>query len=453
MKISSVLLTMLAICLGPHAVAQVQPGAGPMRFTLNEAKNFALNNSPVLLNSARDVEIAKKKIWETTATGLPQANLSSSYNYSPTLSGLTQIFSGGDTTGSGGGSPFGFTINPKDMKTSFNMDIQVSQLIFSGQYIVGLQASKAYSGLSKLAISKSKIDLAESISNVYFEVLVFSATKKVLDSTLAVVEKTRYETEQGYKNGFKESTDVDQLKIQSLNIKSSLSTMERQIEFTERVLKFQMGLPIDQPIVLTDNIEVLVQIMQLEAAIIDSLKIEDNIDYQMASTQEKLMKLSMRAKMAQFLPTIAGFYNRHEDFDNNFFNDQSPNMLGLSLSLPLWSSGQRISQVGQSRLEYLKAQTNKEMLSESLLIQYETVLAGFLSARDIYIMQKETRDLSLRVYLKSITKFREGIGSSLEMNEAQRQYFTAEGSYYGALMTLVSTKANLENLLAKTNSY
>ncbi len=163
------------------------------------------------------------------------------------------------------------------------------------------------------------------------------------------------------------------------------------------------------------------------------------------------MKLNLQVRMAEFLPTLSGFYNRHEDFDKNFFNDQSPNMLGLSLRFPLWTSGQRLSQVGQARLEYLKAQTNKKQFSESLLIQYETALSAFLSARDVYAMQKENRDLSLRVYMRSIAKFREGLGSSLDMNQAQSQYFSAEGNYYNALMTLVSTKATLTSLLAKSD--
>ena len=448
MKISSALSLIIAIGISLPVTSQSQKGSGPMRFSLEEAKNFAITNSPVLLNSARDVEIAKKMIWENAATGLPQANLTSSYNYSPKLAGLTQIFTGGDSTG-GGSNPFGFTINPNDLKTSFIMDVQVSQLIFSGQYIVGLHASKVYENLSRLANSKSKISLVESITDVYFGILVLHETKKVMDSTLAVVDKTHHETEQMYKNGFAQSTDVDQLRIQSLNILSSLSGIKRQIEFTERLLKFQMGLPIDQPIVLTDDIDRLTGILQLEAAAIDSFNIEDNIDYRMASTQEKLMKLNLQVRMAEFLPTLAGFYNRHEDFDKNFFNDQSPNMLGLSLRFPLWTSGQRLSQVGQARLEYMKAQTNKEQFSESLLIQYETALSAFLSARDVYAMQKENRDLSLRVYMRSIAKFREGLGSSLDMNQAQSQYFSAEGNYYNALMTLVSTKATLTSLLAK----
>ena len=119
--------------------------------------NYALKNSPILLNSARDVEIAKKQVWENTATGLPQANLSSAYSYSPELAGLSDLFTGagGDSTGSGG-SPFGFEINPNDLKTSFSMDIQVNQLIFSGQYLVGLKAAKVFAGLSELAAYQIK---------------------------------------------------------------------------------------------------------------------------------------------------------------------------------------------------------------------------------------------------------------------------------------------------------
>lgn len=449
MKVSPIIsiIIVLLLQLSENLLSQI-PG-GPMKFSLNEAKEYALENSPVLLNSTRDVEIAKAKIWETTATGLPQAGLSGSYSYSPRLAGLTEIFIGGDTTGGGGENPFGFDINPDDLKTSFFMDVQVSQLIFSGQYIVGLQAAKAYANLSKLSNSKSRADLIETISNVYAEVLVNRSTKTTLDSTLAVVEKTYYESEQLYKSGFAEATDVDQLRIQYLNIRSTLSFMERRIEFTERLLKFHIGLPVNNPIELTDNIEGMINSMQLETVITDSLNIHENITYKMALTSEALSQLNMRVKKAQFLPTLAGFYNRHEDFDDNFFNDQSPNMFGLSLNFPLFSSGQRISQVSQARLEFLKARTQREMLSESLAIQYETMLAGYISARDIFNMQKENRDLSYKVYLNSITKFREGVGSSLDMNQAQNQYFTAENNYYSALMALVMAKSNLENLLTQ----
>ncbi|HJZ41321.1 MAG TPA: TolC family protein [Bacteroidales bacterium] len=439
MRNISVLLTMLLFFIALPARTQEQQAEQPLQFSLNEARTYALNNSPVLLNSARDVEIARKKIWENTATGLPQASLNSSYAYTPELAGLS------DQLGE-----FIPDFNPEDLKTSFLMTIQVNQLLFNGQYIVGLQAAKVYAGFSRLADTRSKIGILESITNTYFTTLIARETKSVLDSTLAAVEKTNFETEQMYKNGFVEATDVDQLKILVSNIKSSLSVAIRQSELLERLLKYQMGLPIEKSIVLTDNIDLLVAAMNLEASITDSFRLEKNIDFNILDTQEKLMKLNLQATMSQYLPTVSGYYAYYKSLDENFFNDQSPNTFGLSLSLPLFSSGQRMSQVSQKRIDFLKAQTNKQMAAESLLLQYETAHSEYLSAQDIYVMQKENRDLSQRIYRKSIIKFREGIGSSLDLNLTQSQFFEAEGMYFNALISLVSAKTKLESLLAES---
>jgi outer membrane protein TolC len=151
-----------------------------------------------------------------------------------------------------------------------------------------------------------------------------------------------------------------------------------------------------------------------------------------------------------YLPTVSGYYSYYESLDNNFFNDQSQSTFGLSLAFPIFSSGMRMSQVKQRLLEYQKAQTNKEMGADNLNIEYETALSGFIAARDIYFLQRENRNLSLRIYRKSIVKFQEGVTGSLDLNQTQQQYFTAEGTYFNALMALVSAKARLDYLLTKT---
>jgi len=258
-----------------------------------------------------------------------------------------------------------------------------------------------------------------------------------------------YETEQMYKQGFVESTDVDQFRILVFNIKSSLAVSERQIEITERLLKFQMGIPIDQTILLTDQIDPLMDRMKLEIFLIDSFDVEKNIDYQMLATREKLMGLNVKVKQSEFLPSLAGFYNHNWDFDDNFFNDQSPDMLGLSLSFPIWSSGQRLSRVGQARLAFEQAKTNRQMVMESLKIEFENTRSAFLSSLDIYTIQKENRDLALRIYNKSIIKYKEGVASSLDLKQTQQQYFHAESEYYGAMMGLVSAKSKLDNLFSE----
>ena len=194
-----------------------------------------------------------------------------------------------------------------------------------------------------------------------------------------------------------EQTDVDQLKILESNIKSSLSVTSRQIGIMERMLKFQMGLPIDQPIILTDQIDPLVIIMNLETAVIDTFDLGSNVDYNMMQTQEKLRLLNYKLSKSMFLPTISGYYSYYKSLDNNFFNDQSPNTYGLSLSFPIFSSGMRLSQVKQRELEYQQAQTNKKMGADNLRIEYESAPSGFLTARDVYFLQQENKNLALRI--------------------------------------------------------
>jgi outer membrane protein len=385
------------------------------------------------------VEIARKMIWENTATGLPQVDVNSQYAYSPQLAGLS------DQLGN-----FIPDFNPSDLKTSFFISGQVNQLIFNGAYIVGLKAAKVYANLSELADTKSKIGLEESITNTYFTALVAKQSSDILDSTLTAIQQTLFQSQQMFNNGFLEQTDVDQLKILESNIKSNLAVTRRQIGIMERMLKFEMGLPIDQPIILTDQIDPLVNIMNLETAVIDSFDLESNVDYNMMQTTEKLRLLNYKLSKTQFLPTIHGYYSYYKSLDNNFFNDQSPNTVGLSLSFPIFSSGMRLSQVKQRELEYEQAQTNKKMGADNLRIEYESALSGFLTARDVYFLQQENRNLALRIYKKSIIKFQEGVSGSLDLNTTQQQYFTAEGTYFNALMALVTAKAKLDNLLTKT---
>ena len=437
MKVRSLLFLTLLFCVVFSANAQTSPSQ-PLKFSLSEAKDYALNNSPVLLNSARDVEIAKKMIWENTATGLPQVDVNSSYAYSPQLAGLS------DQLGS-----FIPDFNPNDLKTSFFVGGQVNQLIFNGAYIVGLKAAKVYANLSELADTKSKIGIEENITNTYFTALVAKQSSDILDSTLTAIQQTLYQSEQMFKNGFLEQTDVDQMKILESNIKSNLSVTLRQVGIMERMLKFQMGLPIDQPIILTDQIDPLVNIMSLETAVIDSFDLGSNVDYNMMQTQEKLRLLNYKLSKSMFLPTVSGYYSYYKSLDNNFFNDQSPNTYGLSLSIPIFSSGMRLSQVKQREIEYQQAQTNKKMGADNLIIEYESALSGFLTARDVYFLQQENRNLALRIYRKSIIKFQEGVSGSLDLNTTQQQYFTAEGTYFNALMALVTAKAKLDNLLTK----
>ena len=165
-------------------------GNAQSAFSLKEAIQYGLTNNLDIKNSSVDMEIAEKKIWETTSIGLPQISGSAQFkNFIdiPTTVVPAIMFNPNAGENEMMGLKFG---------TDYNLTgtLQVSQLIFSGNYLVGLQASKTYSNISKQVKEKKELDVKESITSAYYTVIVLKANKDVLDSTMKTIEKLYEQT-------------------------------------------------------------------------------------------------------------------------------------------------------------------------------------------------------------------------------------------------------------------
>ena len=320
-------------------------------FSLDQAKKYAMENSPVLKNSNIDLEIAKKKIWETTAIGLPQASAKLSGSYMLKVPTLFESFSGLDnigTTISRLYSIAGTEASPipdsekskyilgvldtvkleaekteankdqniKDMKWGATIDVTVSQLIFSGAYLVGLQTTKAFKGMSELAITKSVKDLEESVSNAYHLVLVMQENRKIMQSIYEQTVKTATEMGAMYKAGFVEETTVDQLKLVANNLKNTLAVMDNQVEVSKNLLRLQMGFDMNTDIILTEQLDNMLQ-QNIQLSLLSSeLNLNNNIDFQLVQNATKLKQLQLRYQKSTLLPEVAAFYQYDHQFND-----------------------------------------------------------------------------------------------------------------------------------------
>ena len=135
-------------------------------FSLNEAIDHALKNNYSAINASRDIEAAKKKKWETTTIGLPQINASLGYQNNIELqkSLIPAEFFGG-AKGEFAEVAFGTRHNMLGSAT-------VSQLLFNGSYLVGLQSAKVYLQISENAKVKTNQEIREMVINSYGNVLL-----------------------------------------------------------------------------------------------------------------------------------------------------------------------------------------------------------------------------------------------------------------------------------------
>ncbi|NJK86763.1 MAG: TolC family protein [Bacteroidales bacterium] len=187
-----------------------------------------------------------------------------------------------------------------DFKSSSPLDITVSQLVFSGGYIVGLQTSKTYKSLSEIALTKSINDLKETVTSNYFMVLVLNENLKQLDTLLSNTQKLYNETLATFKLGFIEETDVDQVKIVLSNLKNQVNNLKRQVDISERLFKYTIGMDLNNNLEFTDSLNSLITETQILEYAVSDFNVENYADYQLVKNQEKLMELNLRYQKTNF---------------------------------------------------------------------------------------------------------------------------------------------------------
>lgn len=442
-KILGILALMIVIFSSVGANEKVN------RFSLEEAKAYAMENSWFIKNTSLEVSKARKKVWETITTGLPQVSGSSAYNKFLNLpvSLIPGEFFGGDPGtyipvkfGQDYSSDFGFT---------------VSQMIFDGSYIVGVGSSQIYLDLARQSNEKTAIDIRNAVAQAYYMVLIGEENLKVMLENLENTRKMLFETNEYYKNGFMEEQDVDQMRILVKSAENEVIKAEREIKIATTVLKYTMGMPLEDEIQLTDELSsFLAPLLRNDSP--EGFDYTSHIDYRMAATQlnaaEKLLKL----EKTSFLPRLSGFYSytktAYGNKANLFASEQSwypSSLVGLSLSVPLFTSGQRVLKVQQARIDLEQASNQRELASQTIQKDYLTAVANFETAVERYGNDLENRELSVKILNKGKIKFNNGISSSTELMQLENQYLQSHGAYIASVMQLLMSDLELKKAMGK----
>lgn len=423
------------------------------RFSLRQVQEYAVAHSTATGNARLDVAMAKKKIWETTASGLPQVNASVSYQDMikiPTTLIPAEFIDPDAEPGTFIGVKFGTQHNA-------TLDVTVSQLIFSGSYIVALQASKIYLRLSQESLAKSEIDVKANVSNTYYLILLAEDSLQTLRASLENIRKTFDETSEMLKAGFVEDTDVDQLQLTVTDLENSVKSMERQVRVTYRLLKFQMGFDLDKEIRLADNLDAILNRLDAEKLLKDPFDLESHIDYRILDAQEKSYRMLLKREKTEYLPTITAFATHRQSAMRDSFNffkktdeDWFPStIIGINIAIPIFTSGMRPAKVAQARMDLEKVKNSKNEVARGLRLELLQARSTFADALEKADSTRKNVKLAKKIYEKTQVKYREGMSSSLELTQVHNQYLTAESNYTRAVVDLLNAKTRMHKILSR----
>lgn len=419
-------------------------------FSLNEAIEHALKNNYAAINAARDIDAAKKKKWETTTIGLPQINASLGYQNNIELQRSlipAEFF---------GGQPGEFAEVAFGTRHNMIGNATVSQLIFNGSYIVGLQSAKVYLQISENAKIKTNQEIREMVVNAYGNVLLANESIAILEKNKTNLEKTLNETTQIFKNGLIEEENVEQLQITLTTIKSAQENIKRQKVIATNMLKLILGITIEKELILTENLNNLaLNNINFELST-TPFQVENSIDFKIQENLVQSKKLLLLLEKSNALPSLAAAYNfGYNAFGNQFqffTNNQrwlNFSNVGLSLNVPIFSSLGRSARTQQAKIALEQAKTQMTQVEQSLKLQFEKAKSDYEYSLEQLNTTKSSLTLAERIENKQQIKLKEGLSSSFDLSEAQRQLYATQQNYLQAMLDVINKKASLEKIITK----
>ena len=419
-----------------------------MSFSMQEAIDYAIKNNYDNRSASNDILAAKKRKWETIATGLPQ--ISGKVDYQNWLKQQVQLLPGELA----GADPGTFVPVRFGTKQTLTATATLSQLIFDGSYLVGLQSARTYLKISEQAKAKTELATREAVINAYGNVLMAEKSIEILEGNKEVLEKNVNETQKTYENGLTELENVEQLQITLANIQSNLNNAIRLRDIGYQMLNITLGIDIDTKLSLTDNLENLASSNTNLSLLSMPFNLESHIDYQIAQNDRESKRLLMRLEQSRALPSISAFVNYGANANNDdfkFFNsDQkwfNSSMLGVTINVPIFSSLGRSAKTAQARIALETADVKLAETAQKLNLQAKRAKSDYQLSIENLETAKKNLGLAERIEKKQQIKFAEGLSSSFDLLQAQNQLYSQQNSYLQSMLDLIAKKATLENAL------
>ena len=419
-----------------------------LEFSLEEAVEHALLYNNTAQNSTSDVRLAQLQKWQTTSTGLPQINANISYNnwIQQQISLIPAEFFGGNAGE--------FTEVAFGTKQTMNGTLTISQKIFDGSYLVGLQAAKVYLEISKNAQEKTYSELRKVVTNAYGNILLTEENIKILNANIAVIEKNIEDLKKVYENGMTEEENIEQLQLTRSGLISAKNYNLTLKDLAYAMFNLTIGVDTNATVVLTDSMEDLIALSEIKNTTIAKNSVENTIDFQIARNDLKSKELLLKLEKSKALPTINAFVNgTYSGNSNNFdFLDQSQkwfgaSMFGLNMSIPLFSSLGRSALTQKAKINLEKSERDLNNLRQQILVKIKSAENDLSFAKQDLVNKKQGLDLAKRIEQKNQIKFFEGLASSFELSQAQTQLYTAQQQYIQAMLYVLNKHIALDVLL------
>ena len=425
------IITFLAALTAVVALAQEAEKLS-LSLSIDEANNYALEHNRAMKNASLSVKQSEAARWQAIASMLPQASASLDYvnmcGFETTMYGM-----------------------PIPMNPYGQLGIKATWAV-GGQQIVGALISDLAVEMSNIGVSKSEQVITSNVTTTYATILAMQETLDLLKKNQKNLQDLYEMTLNSVKVGVAEQIDADQLSVQVSSMESGINNTARNIEILYNTLRLLLGTGVDAEITLTSAISDIINIESAMQLLSHDLVLEENYDYQLAKKNAELSKQQVTMAGMAFVPTLAAYYQytgKTYFGEAEGMNTTPPNTVGVSLSIPIWSSGVRSAAVTEKKLAYQASQNDLLDTEDNLKLQDKQYRYNLVTAYENYEIQKRNITVTENVFTNISKKFEYGYSTSLDVTNASTNLINAQSNYISSVLEMVQAHIKLKDLLNK----
>ncbi len=432
------------------------------KFSLQEAIDYGLKNHSEIKMANLDVQDAEAQITEFRSIGIPQVTGSINYQYyiaapvNPIEDFITpSVYAVLEEEQVPGVNPFEGP--PETFEFSFfqknnlSANLDASWLLFDGSYLTGLRGARMFRDLNRKSIDVKEEKLRADITKAFMSILIALENKKTLEKNIQNITKSLSEAQAFYENGFLEKLDVDRVLLSLENVSTEKEKIDQLIAISYNLLKFQMYYPLDLEIEISEDLKTLVNLFKIE-----DIKTNENVDFNKRAEFEQiemgadLNTLNIERLKKGYLPSVMARanYNQSLQRKNLFSGDEigfiPQSSVSLGINIPIYDGSQKKGQIQQAKIEQERLELQKSEFKRGVTLQVKTAQMQYINAKKTLKNRERALEIVQGIYDKTQIKFKEGVGSSLEVSQAESQLFSAQANHINALYDLLITKTDLD---------
>ena len=406
-----------------------------LELSLQQAQDYAIKQNRTLKNASLAVQEAYAQRWQTIAAMLP--NVDGSYSYSNYLGYSATLSMGGNN----------IDINMPNVGA---LGVTAS-IGLNGQGIVGVLLNNIAIEMKKIALEQSEVELRSSVKSSYVSVLALQSISNLLDSSLINIQNLEQITQNSVTAGVAEQTAADQIRVRVNTLKNNINTQKRNIELATNSLKVLLDVPAETELTLTEQIDEILSPERVLTLLGEDFDIHNNLTYQQVAKSTELARRNVHMAGWAYGPTVSLGYNytNQQYYGEGGMRMTPPNVVQVSVRMPLWSSGKRAAGVIEKKIAYEEAKNTLSETTDNLSIQYRQLRFNLTNAYETYTNEKDNIEVAQRVFKSATEKFKWGAASNLELTNASNDLINAQSTYVNALLTLINAQSSLEEFLNK----